>query len=63
MDIIMHAVQVGMSLSQECDTAPSRDQLLKFLDGDNQTHQTLGWLKDRLPPEFPHVREWWEWTA
>jgi hypothetical protein len=55
------AVQVGMSLSQECATAPSRDQLLKLLDRDNHAHQTLRWLKDRLPPEFPHVREWWEW--
>ncbi|HXH10049.1 MAG TPA: hypothetical protein VNP04_09865 [Alphaproteobacteria bacterium] len=56
----LHAVQVGLSLSQECATAPSRDQLLKFLDRDNQAQQTLGWLKDRLP-DFPHVREWWEW--
>jgi hypothetical protein len=36
------AVQVGMSPGQQCATVPSRDQLLKFLDGDNQAHQTLG---------------------
>ena len=56
----LYAVQVGMSLGQECATVPSRDQLLKFLDGDNDARQTLHWLMDKLPPEFPHVREWIE---
>ena len=56
----LHAVHVGMSLGLGCATAPSRDQLLKILDGDNHAYQTFRWLVDRLPPEFPHVREWIE---
>src|SRR5262245_45920119 len=56
----LHAVQTSINEHPESASPPSRRQLRKFLDGDSNAHQTLRWLKDRLP-EFPHVWEWREW--
>jgi hypothetical protein len=56
----LQAVQTSISEHHKSGSLPSRHQLLKFLDGDNDAHQTLHWLMDKLPAEFPHVREWVE---
>jgi len=56
----LHAIQTSICEGHESASLPSRRQLLKFLDGNNNAHQTLLWLKDRLPPESPHVQEWIE---
>ena len=56
----LHALQISVSECHESANPPSRRQLLKLIDGDNDAHQTLRWLKDKRP-EFPQVQEWRKW--